>query len=360
MLGISGGALEGWSTALGMTLYDQYVQGGQIAVGFNSAHGPVEGMQVAVGANHAGASLEGIQVAVGANLLMGRMEGMQVAQGLNLAWGDLEGVQVSAGANISRAVAEGVQVAAGANLAEELEGAQVSAGVNLLQVGEAAQISTVNVAQELKGSQVGLVNFGRQVDGVQVGLVNTGGDVDVTIGLLNFIREGIHQVEVYGSSDLKVGAGLKLGGRSTYTYYGLELGQNAQWETVDWQAAAGGAEPQPWSAEGDSVSVLPVDLGLGLGLRRTWGRWSLDADLGSWLYGDALFAEKPQGATLISAPRLRAGAAWALRPQLQPFASAAITAVWTDLPALEAPLWSPGVAGGKVLVWPALQVGLRF
>src|SRR5262249_55136760 len=133
----------------------------------------------------AGGPVSGYMGATGANLLSGSLYGMQLACGYNSA-SDVSGLQLGGAANRARDVS-GVQLAGAANVAE-------------------------NVA----GVQLGLVNVGRRVSGLQLGLVNVADSSSASVGLVNVISDGIH--DVAGEySELGAAFVVRLGGRRMYT-----------------------------------------------------------------------------------------------------------------------------------------------
>ncbi len=72
----------------------------------------------------------------------------------------------------------------------------------------------------MEGTQVGVVNVGRDVKGVQLGVVNVARKSDVSIGVLNFIGDGLHRVDLYTSESSIGTAALKFGSRHLYTLVG--------------------------------------------------------------------------------------------------------------------------------------------
>ena len=110
--------------------------------------------------------------------------------------------------------------------------------------------------------QLALVNVGRRVSGLQLGLVNVADSSSASVGLLNFISDGIHDA---GGEFSEVGASAlaRLGGRRIYTI--LSLGASNEH-----------ASGVPVLKVGFSGTLL---IGLGLGVHTQLGSWSIDPEI---------------------------------------------------------------------------------
>lgn len=130
---------------------------------------------------------------------------------------DLNHVSLGVIATRSHAV-DGVSASVGFNLViDRMRGAQIGF-VNGAGELDGVQVGFVNVTRGGGvGAQVGLVNVTDEHRGVLVGLVNVAKDADVAIGLLNFIKRGIHHVDLWATDTSLINVGVKFGARHTYT-----------------------------------------------------------------------------------------------------------------------------------------------
>jgi hypothetical protein len=123
------------------------------------------------------------------------------------------------------------------------------------------QISTAaNVADDVSGVQIGLVNVGRHVHGLQLGLINVAQSSSGSIGLFNFISDGIHDVAAEYN---ELGPGLvgRLGGRHVYTL--LFVGSTSEKGVAGGHLGVGGT----------------LTYGAGLGFHTSAGAWPLDVEV---------------------------------------------------------------------------------
>lgn len=245
------------------------------------------------------------------------------ATGANLLSGSLSGVQTAAGFNSASDVA-GVQLAAAANRARGVSGVQLAAAAN--------------VAEDVTGLQLGLVNVGRRVSGLQLGLVNVADSSSASVGLINFISDGIH--DVAGEySELGASFVVRLGGRRVYTL--LSLGESSHRATV------------PAVKLGSSWILMA---GLGLGLHAQVRSWSIDTEA----LARRMYFGEAEGAHLLSTLRVALGAPLSgnLRLVFGPSFN-----VFFDFDNQYPDFgygWTIARHAYRMKVWPGAFVGIRF
>src|SRR5262249_7339021 len=167
----------------------------------------------------------------------------------------------------------GVQIAGAANRARNVSGTQVSIGAN--------------VAEDVRGVQLALVNVGRRVSGLQLGLVNVADSSSASVGLINFISDGIH--DAAGEfSEVGASAVGRLGGRRVYTI--LSLGASNEH-----------ASGVPILRVGFSGTLLA---GLGLGVHTQIGSWSVDPEV----LARKLYFTDAEGSHVLTTFRVALGA----------------------------------------------------
>jgi hypothetical protein len=180
------------------------------------------GFELALGFNLKTGFMCGVQIAGGANVVHGPAKGVQFSSAFNYA-GDLSGVQLTGGGNIARD-GSGAQVSGGANIAHDLYGVQVTGGLNLARVFGGVQLASLNIVRDLAGAQLGAVNIATgHVRGVQVGVFNYADDVDVPIGVVNVVRHGRTNFDLFTSESGWTSIGLLHGGRRVHNIWALGI-----------------------------------------------------------------------------------------------------------------------------------------
>jgi hypothetical protein len=268
------------------------------------------------------------------------MIGMQSAGGLNYAGGPAIGVQGATGANLLAGSLSGVQIAAGYNSASDSSGVQIAVGANRARTVSGTQVSiAANVAEDVNGVQLALVNVGRRVSGLQLGLVNVADSSSASVGLLNFISDGIHDA---GGEFSEVGASAlaRLGGRRIYTI--LSLGASNEH-----------ASGVPVLKVGFSGTLL---IGLGLGVHTQLGSWSIDPEI----LARKLFLTDAEGNNLLTTFRLALGVPLAgnLRFVFGPSFNAFFD-FHNKFPQFGYG-WTISTRGYPVKLWPGAFAGIRF
>ncbi|WPR77164.1 hypothetical protein [Algoriphagus sp. NG3] len=180
------------------------LHGAQISGLWNNVSGKVSGVQVAGILNQSADATESAQIAGVGNINLGNsafqtsgifntaknVNGGQIAGISNLA-DSVDGFQVAGIANISKSV-NGLQVAGVANISPVIDGVQVAGISSVAKKVDGLQISGIsNVADQVEGIQIsGLVNRAKTVKGMQIGLINIADSSDLTIGLINIVKDG--------------------------------------------------------------------------------------------------------------------------------------------------------------------------
>lgn len=161
---IVGGKASGFQSA-GIFNQSRYVQGLQIA-GIANNTTAVSGVQIAGIVNNTG-TISGLQIAGIANNAP-KGKSLQIAGIVNNS--DSSKIQMAGIANNSNVIS-GVQIAGIVNRANEVDGLQI-AGI-------------INVSKKIKGVQIAFLNIADSCEGTP-------------IGIINLIKNGVHQFEIYG------------------------------------------------------------------------------------------------------------------------------------------------------------------
>lgn len=175
------------------------VKGAQFAGVGNVVLGEVHGAQVSGYFNYCGSGVKGAQFSSVVNINLGELQGGQFS-GFNLTRKGGSGVQLGAYANVMGGHFKGSQISAFTNVATgSIQGSQISAGFNY--------------AKKVKGVQLGLINVADTVDGT-------------SIGFFNFVRKGLHQIELSGDELFYTNLSVRLGTPSFYNVFtfGLQPG----------------------------------------------------------------------------------------------------------------------------------------
>ncbi|MDH5399759.1 MAG: hypothetical protein OEX02_16525 [Cyclobacteriaceae bacterium] len=175
----------------------------------NISTGNISGAQIAGLVNGSMGTVHGTQIAGISNFNRWQFEGWQVAGISNMNTSDIKGAQLAGILNISTKSMTGSQLAGIANFnAGDMKGAQIS--------------GILNVAPgEMTGVQAGLINIGRNVHGFQLGLINIADSIDggVPIGLLSFVRNGYHALELEANETFYLNASFKTGTEKFYNIF---------------------------------------------------------------------------------------------------------------------------------------------
>ncbi|XXY50640.1 hypothetical protein WME91_05800 [Sorangium sp. So ce269] len=210
--------VTGVELSAGVNISSSFMCGAQLSAGANLVLGPARGAQLTGGLNLA-TSLHGAQLGP-INVATGPVDGVQGGV-LNVA-GPVDGVQGGA-VNVAAGSVAGAQLGL-ANVAVG-ESTDVQVGLLNAAVSKSAdvQIGLANLAVgESTGTQVGLVNVAPgKVRGAQIGLVNYADESPFSLGILNIVRNGRLDVDVWGLESGIVMAGLKHGSDHFHNIYGI-------------------------------------------------------------------------------------------------------------------------------------------
>ncbi len=211
----------------------------------NSNIGAVNGAQFAGIANINGATAHGFMGAGIANVIKDSSNSISGAGIANVCGGNFVGLQMAGIANAVKGDFLGGQMSGIANFNHgDFKGAQLS-GIANTSTGNFYGLQGSGIANfvggDLQGAQVGLVNRARKIKGFQLGLINVANDFEsgVPLGLISYVKNGYHAVElaggdaVYGNLNFKLGVeklyniykiGFAPNGSEQYFTYGLGLG----------------------------------------------------------------------------------------------------------------------------------------
>jgi len=301
------------------------VGGLQQAGVFNIVDGRSEGVQQAGVFNIVGSSFTGVQQAGVINVVDNEFGGAQMAGVVNVVGEGFTGAQLAGVANVTGNGFLGAQLAGVANVAgEQLAGLQMS--------------GVVNIADEFNGAQVGLVNITDRGRGLQLGLVNIAEDVDVPIGLVSIVENGMFRVNAWATEFAPVNIGVKAGSNTIYNVFMF------------------GVRPR-----GDSTRLF---CGIGLGGHIPIRRFFVDIDVLNQgvAAGPVWF---PEGAPEDLLSSLRVTGGWQVTDFLSVTAGPSVS-VWisdtedgSTVPYYDAPLFQHH-GTENIRIWPGFTVGLQL
>lgn len=211
-----------------------------------------------------GKDVSGVQASGLADFAGGKVSGVQASGLASFAGGNVTGVQASGLASFSGGNVLGVQGAGIFNFAKSIQGLQwagIFNGVTSRADGlQAAGI--LNVAGgDMNGVQMGLVNVGGgRVRGLQFGLVNVSSNIEgLPVGLINIVKEGFLNPELWWEDTGTLHAGFKMGPR--YFYSVLSIGTEARLNFLETSFGWGGEVPLGRAFlhfEGLAGTILPT------------------------------------------------------------------------------------------------------
>jgi hypothetical protein len=200
------GGVEGFEFGGLHNTISKDVKGAQVAGISNHVAGNVRGTQVAGILNKSGGFVHGVQLGGLYNEAF-TMQGMQISGVANRTIADADGMQISGLFNLSGDNSTKLQASGIINLTRNTANLQLSGLVNVADKVETGQVSTLfNLAKEVKGFQLGLINKSDTVSGVSV-------------GLLNLVKRGYNNVELYAGEGLHGNLLLRLGSNSFYNIF---------------------------------------------------------------------------------------------------------------------------------------------
>ncbi len=214
------------------------VSGVQMAGFFNVVGDSMNGAQMAGFFNINGRSTKGVQLAGFFNLNLGTVNGYQGAGFMNINAKKVTGVSTAGMMNLNRFSVKGVQAAGMMNLfGDTLEGVAVAGYMNLTwhskkSVEVAGLVNSArygnqnkqfagllnNTAKGRTRLQVSsLFNRAHYLSGLQIGTFNYADSASgIPIGLLSFVKSGVHQLEISSDELFPANLGFRTGVRSFY------------------------------------------------------------------------------------------------------------------------------------------------
>jgi hypothetical protein len=194
---------------------------------FNIASDNVIGYQGAGVFNIDGHGFAGVQQAGVFNIVGGVFSGAQMAGVINIVDDEFRGAQMAGVANVAGNGSVGPQVAGVVNVCDhgffgvQLAGVASIAGEQMYGL----QLSgVVNAADEFTGAQVGLVNIAGKGNGLQLGLVNIADEIDIPIGLVSIVKNGMFHANVWATEYAPVNVGVKFGSKIIYNVFSVGYG----------------------------------------------------------------------------------------------------------------------------------------
>lgn len=283
--------------------YNGGVSGLELGGLLNILKGNMNGAQFAGFGNIIGGNTKGAQLAGFMNHNMGKMHGFQAAGFYNFNRLSASGAQFAGFANVNFSKSDALQAAGFTNVNYDKQrgtqlagfgnynfkgskGTQIAGFMNLsLKRTKGFQLSGfMNVAEEIKGGQIsGFLNIAKRVKGVQIGVINIADTASgFCFGILNFIRNGIHQVEISSNETGMFGLYYRSGVKSLYSIAGITTAaySNFRQELMGYGYGVGTgfklAKPVKITAE-----FIANQMGTGLNTRyvRIWSRAQLNLEL---------------------------------------------------------------------------------
>ena len=205
------GGVDGFELGGMVNIIRRDINGVQIGGFANIVGGKTNGMQLAGFSNVNLEEVNGLQFAGFSNtskeanaqvagfLNTGRDHDLQLSGFGNIASGESRGAQISGAFNTNTKQVDGLQLSGIFNTADESK-VQVSGIFNWTRNSAFQAGGIANFASgKVKGIQAaGILNYAREVNGVQIGVINIANKIEngFALGLLNFIKEGFHRLEV--------------------------------------------------------------------------------------------------------------------------------------------------------------------
>lgn len=198
-------------------------------------NGGVDGFELGGLVNANRGDVNGMQVAGIANITEGHSNGLVVGGIANLSKDSSNTLSVAGIANVYGGNSLGMQFAGISNTVNgEFIGGQF-AGISNTTTGktDGCQVAGIsNLSADLTGLQISLINIAKNVKGFQLGLINISESYEngVPFGLVNFVRDGFHAIELSGGESIYGNLAFKLGVEKLYTIYraGYVSHQNEQ------------------------------------------------------------------------------------------------------------------------------------
>jgi len=189
------------------------------------------GLELAGIANFDKKNVRYVQVAGIGNVVGGTVSGVQLAGIHNQDLDSVRGVQAAGISNVVGRSVSGVQLAGIANLvAKNTRGVQAAGISNMTgdSVKGVQLAGIVNSGKTVNGLQAsGILNYTKRLRGVQIGLINIADSSSgFTIGLVNIVRNGLHEMALFSNEMLPFNIAYKTGSRKMYSI--LQVGFNPE------------------------------------------------------------------------------------------------------------------------------------
>lgn len=186
----------------------------QIAGIANIVNGNVKGVQIAGITNLNSGNTKAVQIAGITNANKGAFEGISMAGINTIGSHGFHGVSISGISNLEREQFKGLQLSGITNIARSCHGIQVAGISNFTDTLKGIQLAgIVNRAVVSRGLQVSaVINQSLYMAGMQIGLLNYADTASgIPIGLLSFVKKGLHQLEIATDESQFITAGFRTG-----------------------------------------------------------------------------------------------------------------------------------------------------
>ncbi|MBI1306700.1 MAG: hypothetical protein GC181_08810 [Bacteroidetes bacterium] len=212
---IAGGEVRGIQVG-GMSNVNLYrTYGLQVAGIFNHSKMQVYGMQLS-GISNYGWSVKGNQIS-GIMNTAGYVSGIQLAGMINV--GNVDGIQCSGLINFGYRKVQGIQFSGLINYAGKVNGIQFASLLNI-------------AGREMNGLQISsLLNVCGKLNGLQLGVINLCDTVEsgVNVGLFNFVRKGLHTLQIHTTENMPFNLSFKTGTDRFYNILSAGLRKDSIW-----------------------------------------------------------------------------------------------------------------------------------
>jgi hypothetical protein len=289
----------GFSAILGLTNYG-YVHGIQFSPFYNIANS-LQGAQFSSGLNWSTNSFDGFQAGL-VNIAGGDGKGFQAGL-VNWTSGSLDGFQASL-VNVTGGDGESMQAGLVNWTGGSLDGFQP--GLVNIAGGDSSgfQAGLLNiVGGPFGGLQAGLLNIsgGGKKAAAQFGLVNISGNPNTfTLGLLNFVKDGIFHPAVYTDNMMFANASLRTGSKHFYTIW-----------IVGFKQFDASKASEPWTKNNDPNGNFYFAPRAGIGVELPLGPLfiNLDATMGNLFNFTTMFDDDDfdESNTIMAQARLTVG-----------------------------------------------------
>ncbi|MCU0435557.1 MAG: hypothetical protein MUC87_19010 [Bacteroidia bacterium] len=236
------GNVEGVQAAGAFNLVTEKVKGVQLAGCGNFALDSMYGIQLSGAVNVSQKYIYGIQGAGSVNGIIGNANCIQVSGAVNAIQGHLTGAQVSGWLNYAKKI-DGLQAAGGANFViDTMNTVQLAGAYNYGTSGKGVQIAgAVNwMKYDIEGVQFSaLLNRTGKLNGFQVGTFNICKEYQsgAVFGVLSFVKNGVHQIEISGNEKGFLTASFRTGIPRFYNI--VSVGRGVQTNHPYWSVGYG-------------------------------------------------------------------------------------------------------------------------